>query len=128
MSEADVLARDGGVLGLDQPVVARAPGAALGLPSRGNGAAAFEQVRDDAVEKRRAVVGVEAADAEGKLARHRLQHRKRATLADERSCVDNLPLRDLVDGVDMVAALGLRGVALVYWTRVLVGNVERSML
>src|ERR1019366_5735308 len=61
-----------------------------------------------------AVIGVEAADAEGKLPDHGAQHRFQPGFADARHGGHDLPLRHFIDGVDVVDAFGAGPIALVY--------------
>src|ERR1035441_514923 len=78
------------------------PGAVFGLFDQ----RLVEQLRYGLVDELAAVVGVESADAEGELAQHRFEHGQEASLTDGWSCGHDLPLRHLIDGVDMVDALG----------------------
>ena len=57
---------DGAVLGLHQAVVAALPGPAFGLFDE----QLFKQLGNRLVDELRAVVGVEAQDAKGKLTQH----------------------------------------------------------
>ncbi len=60
------------------------------------------------------VVGVEVEDEEGELGDHLLEQRSQPGLGDARRGQHHLPLRHLVDGIDMVEALALRTLALVH--------------
>ena len=101
VSIADVFANDRAVLGLHQAVVAALPRPALGLLD----AQFFQQLGDGFVDELAAVVGVEAQDAKRKLTQHVLQNRLQIGLRDARRCTGHLPLRDLIDGVDVINAL-----------------------
>ena len=110
VAEAHVFADDGGVLGLDQLVVAGLAGAPLGLLDE----QLAQQSGYGLVDELRAVVGAEALDCKRELAQDRLQHGQQVTLTDERGCGYNLPLRHLIDGVDMVEPLAFGRVALMH--------------
>src|ERR1035437_224096 len=60
------------------------------------------------------LIGVEAADAKRKLPQQGGQHRLQPGFADAGSRRHDLPLRDLVDGVDVIHAFGARLIALVH--------------
>ena len=110
VSISHVLADDGAVLGLDQAVVAALPGTAFGLLDE----QFVEQFGDGAVDELASVVGVEAEDAERKLAQHALQQWHQIQLADTGRGSGDLPLRDLIDGVDVIDTLGFWRVALMH--------------
>jgi hypothetical protein len=96
-----VFANDRAVLGLHQAIVAALPRPALGLFD----AQFFKQLGDGLVDKLVAVVGLEAQNAKRKLTQHVLQNRLQIGLRDARRCAGDLPLRDLIDGVDVIDAL-----------------------
>jgi len=75
---------------------------------------------------------MEGVDAERKLAQHLLQNRFQIDFGDARHGSHDLPLRDFIDGVDVIDAFGLGRVApvdgiqksappfrlILYWKRV----------
>src|SRR5271167_5227746 len=73
----------------------------------------FSRQATVAFDKLAAIIGVKAADAEGKLPQHGGQHWLQPSFAAW-SRGHDLPLRDLVDGVDVVHAFGPRLIALVH--------------
>src|SRR5208283_4390815 len=66
------------------------------------------------VDELAAVVGVKAADGEGELPHHGGQHGIQPSFADAGGGAHDLPLRDLIDGVDVVDAFGSRSIALMH--------------
>jgi len=98
-----VLTHNGGVFGFHQAVVAALARPALGLLDE----EFFQQPGYGFVDKFRAVVGVKVQDRKRKLMDQVLQQRRQPSLTDARRGQRNLPLRDLVDGVDVVDSLAL---------------------
>ncbi len=75
----------------------------------------IQQTSHRLVDKLAAVIGVKAAaDAEGKLPEHGDQHRLQPGFADACGGGHDLPLRDLIDGIDVVDAFGPRLIALMH--------------
>ena len=106
----DVLADHGAVFGLHQAVVARLSRPALGLLD----AQLFQQLGHRAVDELASVVGVKAEDAKGKLRDHLFEHGEQIGFGDAFGSGRNLPLRNLIDGVDVVnASVSVSRVALV---------------
>src|ERR1039458_5928898 len=66
------------------------------------------------VDELAAVVGVKAEDEEGELPQHGGQHGLQPSFADAGGGAHDLPLRDLIDGVDVVDAFGSRSIALMH--------------
>ncbi len=99
---ADVFADHRAILGLHQPVVAALPGTAFGLLDQ----QFIEQPGDGGVDELAAVVCMETLDAKWKLAQHGLEHGLQVGFRDARRRTGYLPLRDLIDGVDVIDALG----------------------
>src|SRR5271156_271183 len=98
------------LLGLHQAIVVGTPGTAFGLLDP----QFVEPFSDRAVDELAAVVGVEALDAEWERAQHGGQHRLQIQLADTRRRPSDLPLRDLIDGMDVIDAFGCGLVALMH--------------
>jgi hypothetical protein len=64
----------------------------------------FEQARHGVVDELAAVVGMEAANHEGKLFQYLFQNRNQPALRDLRCGGHDLPLRHFVDGIDVIQA------------------------
>ncbi len=110
VSPAHVFAHDGRVFGLHQTVVAALAGTAFGLLDE----QFLQQLSDGFVDELAAVVGVEVEDEKGELQQQALQQGQQPGLGNARRGQHHLPLRHLVDGVDVVDALALRAVALMH--------------
>ena len=63
-----------------------------------------EQLGHRMVEELRAVVAVKAENAEGELMQHGFQDRNQVAFGNRLDTAHHLPLRDRVDGVDVVQA------------------------
>jgi hypothetical protein len=74
----------------------------------------LEHTGHHAVDELAAVIGVKAEDAEGKLPQHGLQHRLQPRLTDARAGGNDLPLRDLINGITVKNALSSGRIALMY--------------
>ena len=107
---ADVFAHDGRVFGLHQAVVAGAAGTAFGLLDQ----QLAEQFGDDLVDELASVVGVEVEDYKGELLEDAFQQGRQPSLGDALDSQHHLPLRDLIDGVDVVDPLALGSIALMH--------------
>src|SRR5271170_4909641 len=101
VAEANVFADHSSIFGLDQAVIAAPPRTAFGLLDQ----QFLQQLGDGNVDELAAVVAVEAANAKRKLAQHRLQYRLQIGLRDARRRSCHLPLRHLIDGIDVVDTL-----------------------
>src|SRR5271157_6628428 len=66
------------------------------------------------VDELAAVVGVKAADGEGELAQQGGQHGLQPSFADAGGGGHDLPLCNLIDGIDVVDAFGSRSIALMH--------------
>ncbi len=110
MAPAHMFADDGTVLGLRQPIVVGMSGTAFGLFDH----QLVQQSGYGLIDELAAVVGVKAVNHKGKLGQHRDEHRFQIGFGDARHRCRNLPLRDLIDGVDVIHALGMFRVALVH--------------
>src|ERR1019366_9108322 len=99
---AHVFADHRAILGFHQSVIVAVPRPAFGLLDK----QLVEQLGHGLVDELAAVIGVKAADAEGKLPQQGGQHRLQPGFADACSGGHDLPLRDLIDGVDVVHAFG----------------------
>src|SRR2546423_11491598 len=60
------------------------------------------------------VIGVKSQNLKGKLRQYRLQYREQVRLTDLRHRAHYLPLRHLIDSVDVVHTLGPIQIALMY--------------
>ena len=69
---------------------------------------------DGAVDELASVVGVKTQDAKGELQHHRLEHGLQIQLTDTRCRRGDLPLRDLIDGIDVIDPFALGAVALMH--------------
>ena len=107
---AHVFADDGAVLGFDQSVIVAVAGTAFGLFDQ----QLVQQTGDDPVDELAAVVGMETENAERKLPDHGAEHGFQPGFADALGGGHDLPLRDLIDGVDVVDALAGGRIALVH--------------
>lgn len=106
----ELLADDGGVFTLGERIVIGLAGSGLGELD----VEFAEEPRDPVVDVLRAIVGVEAADDQRKAVDEGFEMGNQEVLADLCDAEDALPLRDLVDGVDMVKALDPIKIALMH--------------
>jgi len=74
----------------------------------------FEQFGHRVVDEFAAVVGVKSENHERELFQNLFQHRHQPSLRDLGHSGYNLPLRHLVDGIDVIQPLGAVAIALVY--------------
>ena len=74
----------------------------------------FNRLGHRVIDELAAVVGMKAANSEWKLRQHRLQHRHQPGFADVRGRAHHLPLRDLIDGVDVVHTFDSLQIALMH--------------
>ena len=110
VSPTDQLPNHRAVLGFHQAVVVGMPRPRLGLLDQ----QFVEQPGHGVIDELAAVVGMKAVQAKRELFQHRLQHGDEKGLGDLRGGADHLPLRDFVDGIDMIQPLAALLVALVY--------------
>src|ERR1019366_1878313 len=110
LSVSHVFTDDGAVLGFDQSVIVAVAGTAFGLFDE----QLVQQTGDDPVDEIAAVVGMETAEAGGKLPDHGAEHGFQPSFADALGGGHDLPLRDLIDGVDVVDAFAGGRIALVH--------------
>jgi hypothetical protein len=98
------------IFGFHQSVIVAVPRPAFGLLDQ----QLVEQLGHGLVDELAAVIGVKAEDAEGKLPQQGGQHRLQPSFADARRGGHDLPLRDLIDRVNVVDAFGPRLIALMH--------------
>ena len=110
MTITHVLPNHGSVLGFHQAVVVRVPRPRFSLLYQ----QLVQQLRYGVVDELASVVGMKARDAERELAQHRFQHRNQPCFADLGCRPHHLPLRHLIDRVDVVHALHCIQIALVH--------------
>ena len=117
-AEADVFAYDRAVFGFHQTVVAGVTGTRAGLLDQQFVQEAGHRVVDELA----AVVGVKAADDERELLKQVLQDRNEPPLRNLRHGSYDFPLRDFVDGVEVVHPLAAILIALMYGVPAQVSN------
>ena len=110
ISVAYVLADHRTIFGLHQAVIVTAARTAFGLLNQ----KLVEQAGHGGIDKLAAVIGVKAQNAERKLVQHSGQHRLQPSFADAWGGSYHLPLRDLIDGIDVVHAFAAFLIALMH--------------
>jgi hypothetical protein len=95
---------------LHQTVVAALAGTAFGLLDE----QFFQQLGNGFVDEFAAVAGVEVEDDNGELLQDALQQGHQPSLGDARRGQHHLPLREFIDGVDMVDSLALGAISPVH--------------